>query len=218
MEVQHGLGSMDRPTFSVNVAGSDRPFDLQKLEWDFGDGETIETAGRSVQHSYESRSQSTRYSHYLVRVTARDSEGRSLEGATALALSNLAFRHLDRDGSVRLIVSIEEDVTTDPPTQSFRLYHGHDADVSIDSISMVETEYAGGDVPSVRAEPVDLVPSKVLGFTRIGVGEARQLGQLHELAANRPGVIRRYYLQGSADDGRPAFGRISLAPNKQALN
>jgi hypothetical protein len=141
-----------------------------------------------------------------------------LEGAAALVLSNPAFRHLDRDGSVRLIVSLEEDVTTDPPTQCFRLYHGHDADVSIDTISMVETEYAGGDVPPVRAEPVDLVPGKVLGFTHIGAGETRQLGSLDELAANRPGVIRRFYLQGSAADGRPAFGRISLAPSKPVLN
>lgn len=77
----------------VVLSASSSSLDLSRatLRWDLGDGEVVEGNSAGVSHDYGGRPQPTAQSQFVVRVTARDGDGREAHALTTLSFVNASY-------------------------------------------------------------------------------------------------------------------------------
>jgi hypothetical protein len=64
---------------------------LSDAKWEFGDGQRVSTPEPQVTHDYGTRPQTGRFSEFLITVTAKDSQGRTLGGSFTMELLNRRY-------------------------------------------------------------------------------------------------------------------------------
>ncbi|HXU79918.1 MAG TPA: PKD domain-containing protein [Polyangia bacterium] len=201
-------GSADhlRFTATLQAAAAARPFVATSYRWDFGDAHTAVTEAGEASHRYDERSQDTRFSYFLVTVTAADAEGHSVRGAYALDLVNPAFGELVRHGQVLIFAAPEDDGRS--AAVHLRLRHAYREPVRVTRVTMreVATDQPGQPMLATR----ELLPAS-LGMTELPPGPGQLTGDLAGLRPSRQHLTRIFELVGQAADGKPAHGTFSLS-------
>ncbi len=99
------VGNQRAPTEADKKRGSPpieppaRPYKVSSYVWTFGDGQSATTFAPYIDHSYESRTQDTLYSYFIVSVEINGTKGEKTTGRMALSLINPAFESLKEKGS-----------------------------------------------------------------------------------------------------------------------
>ncbi len=64
---------------------------LTNATWEFGDGRSASTQGPEVTHDYSTRPQTSRFSEFMITVSATDSEGAKLAGSRTVEFVNRKY-------------------------------------------------------------------------------------------------------------------------------
>jgi hypothetical protein len=88
--VPHKLADKGEDVFDLEI-GAEAGNVLSNVTWDFGDGQKATSPDLHVVHSYGGHPQLTRFSEFLITVTATDQSGRRLSGSRTLELFNREY-------------------------------------------------------------------------------------------------------------------------------
>jgi hypothetical protein len=209
IDVSLDLRSPHALTLTANVREreGERSFVPVVYEWDFGDGTTQTTSTPEVQHSYEGRSQRTRFSYFLITAKASDAGGRAVQGARAYGFPNFGFGPLVDEKRVVLFSS------GGPPegeqgATPIRLHHGYDRPVRIDHVA---SKQVFRDADGEREVPDrSYTARELLGVEDLPPGTGTPVGDLSALRPREPGSVRVLEVVGHAD-GMEARGQIVLS-------
>jgi hypothetical protein len=171
-------------------------------QWDFGDGRDATTKVRTVEHSYEDRSQKTRVSSFLVHVRAADAEGVELLGRHALDVLRS-----------KNVVVINTELGPRPPvigadgrvTQRVRIHHAYDQPVTLERVEVQRLRDNGQGVEELQATDVD--PRQVLGTNVIPPGSGIETTAVIDTRAEPRTKRVTFDLHGKSADGIRASGQ-----------
>jgi hypothetical protein len=199
-------------TFMANVveSGSARAaFHPVRVDWDFGDSTNATTTEHQVSHSYARRRQESLYSTYLIEAKMSDEYGNTVSGRMSLELLNLAYQDLAKFG----IVAISAQGTPRFPVlnsdgkvrQTFELWHHYPVPINIQHVRGLRMEPDGS-----RHDDGEIVELSRLSQTLIPVGDNVSIELVFDALRNPNSVGSVYQFEGTALDGRPASGLISV--------
>jgi hypothetical protein len=173
--------------------------------WDFGDGRDATTKVRTVEHSYEDRSQKTRGSSFLVHVRAADAEGVELLGRHALdVVRSRKVVVINTELSPRLPVIAADGRVT----QRARIHHASDQPVTLERVEILRFRDNEQGVEEMQTTDVD--PRQVLGTNVIPPGRGIETAAVLDTRAEPRTKRVTFDLHGKSADGIRAGGQYSV--------
>jgi hypothetical protein len=194
----------------VRNVGATDTLEVQRWEWDFGDGTHATTTSPIAEHDYAGRAQDALTSSFLVTATAIGPDGAKLVGRASVTLVNRAFELLAYKQMImietRLTPRFVEVDAAGVARQGVAVWHRYEAPVQV--TRLVRTRWLDGGSTSLPPEELD--PIAVLGTDRLLPGQAIQLARTLDPRETPNAAFDFYLVEGRSDDGISATGGFTV--------